>query len=386
MQLGLVGKPSSGKTTFFNAATEKSAKTAPYPFTTIEPNVGVTWVRTKCPHVEIGKPCNPKHGFCVNGNRFVPVEIIDVAGLVPGAHEGRGLGNKFLDDLRQAHVLIHVVDASGSSDAEGNPLKPGERNPEEDVEFLRKELIAWIEGIVQRAWEKVKRMPNEQKERELLEYFTGLGIKREQTEQILNKLGYPEHEDIQREWAEALLAFKPIIIAANKIDVDPAPDNVKELQRKYDYVIPTSGIAEYTLRKAASAGFIRYVPGDPDFEIIKNLTPEQRKGLEYILEKVLEPFGSTGVQKVIDTAVFDVLGYKVVYPVEDENKWTDKKGNVLPDAFLLPPDAKALDLAFAVHTDIGKKFIAAIDARTKKRVGKDHVLKNGDVIKIVAGR
>lgn len=159
MQLGLVGKPSSGKTTFFNAATEGSAKTAPYPFTTIEPNVGVTWVRTKCPHVEIGKECNPNHGFCVEGNRFVPVEIIDVAGLVPGAHEGRGLGNKFLDDLRQADVLIHVVDASGSSDAEGNPLKPGERDPAEDVEFLREEILLWMEGIVQKAWEKVRRCP-----------------------------------------------------------------------------------------------------------------------------------------------------------------------------------------------------------------------------------
>ncbi len=384
MLLGLVGKPSSGKTTFFNAATEQSAKTAPYPFTTIEPNVGVTWVRTNCPHVEIGKPCNPNHGFCIDGERFVPVEIIDVAGLVPGAHEGRGLGNKFLDDLRQASVLIHVVDASGSSDAEGNPLKPGERDPAEDIEFLREEILAWFEGIVQKAWEKVKRMPNDQKDRELLEYFSGLGITREQTESILNKLGYPENN--VREWAEHLLEFKPIIIAANKIDVDPAPENVKELQNKFDFVIPTSGIAEYTLRKAAKAGFIRYVPGDPDFEILKDLTPQQRQGLEYIRERVLEPFGSTGVQQVINTAVFDILGYKVVYPVEDENRWTDKKGNVLPDAFLLPKDATALDLAFKIHTEIGKKFIAAVDARTKKRIGKDHVLKDGDVIKIVAGR
>ncbi len=384
MLLGLVGKPSSGKTTFFNAATEQSAKTAPYPFTTIEPNVGVTWVRTKCPHVEIGKACNPNHGFCMDGNRFVPVEIIDVAGLVPGAHEGRGLGNKFLDDLRQASVLIHVVDASGSSDAEGNPLKPGERDPSEDVEFLREEILAWIEGLVKKAWGKVRRIPNNQKEKTLLEQFTGLGITKEQVQNVLNKLGYPE--EMERDWAEALLEFKPIIIAANKIDVEPAPENVKELQKKYDYVIPTSGIAEYTLRKAARAGVIKYIPGDSDFQVIGTLTEKQKKGLEYIRERVLEPFGSTGVQQVINTAVFDVLKYKVVFPVEDENKWTDKKGNVLPDAFLLPPDATALDLAYAVHTDIGKKFIVAIDARTKKRVGKDHVLKNGDVIKIVAGR
>ncbi|MDN5366872.1 MAG: ribosome-binding ATPase, partial [Candidatus Diapherotrites archaeon] len=116
------------------------------------------------------------------------------------------------------------------------------------------------------------------------------------------------------------------------------------------------------------------------------LTPQQKEGLEYIRERVLEPFGSTGVQKVINTAVFDVLKYKVVFPVEDENKWTDSRGNVLPDAFLLPEDGTALDLAFKIHTDIGKKFIAAIDARTKRRLGKDAILKNEDVIKIVAGR
>ena len=381
MLIGIVGKPSSGKTTFFNAATEQSAKTAPYPFTTIEPNVGVTWVRTKCPHTEIGKECQPNHGFCLEGNRFVPVEIIDVAGLVPGAHEGKGLGNRFLDELRRADVLVHVVDASGGTDAEGNPIRPGERDPSEDVEFLREELLAWFEEIVRKAWEKVKKKPDKG---EITGYFTGLGIGPAKVERIVDRLGYPEGKE--REWAEELLKFKPIIIAANKVDVDPAPDNVKELQRKYSNVVPTSGVAEYTLRKAVRGGYIRYVPGDGSFEVVREMSPRQREGLEYIKERVLEPFGSTGVQQVLNRAVFDVLGYKVVYPVEDENRWTDGKGNVLPDAYLLPPDATALDLAYRIHTEVGERFVAAVDARTKRRIGKDHVLENGDVVKIVTGR
>ncbi len=385
MLLGIIGKPSSGKTTFFNAATEASAKTASYPFTTIEPNRGISWVRVPCPHREIGVPCSPRHGFCLKGNRFVPVDVIDVAGLVPGAHEGRGLGNKFLDDLRQADVFIHVVDASGSTDAEGNPVDPGSHDPAEDVEWLRKELLAWLVEKVKKAWEKTRNMPGDLREKTFRTQFTGLGIDENTAESFINKLGYPSTEEDFYKWADAILQTKPMLIAANKIDVDPAPDIYKELRKRYEHVVPTSALAEYTLRKAASAGYISYVPGDGDFQILRPLTPEQRRGLEYIRERVLEPFGSTGVQEAINEAVLGLKKYKVVFPVENEEKWTDSKGNVLPDAFLLPPEATALDLAFAVHTDLGKKFIAAVDARTKRRISKEYVLKHLDIIKIVAG-
>ncbi len=322
----------------------------------------------------------------MKGNRFVPVDVIDVAGLVPGAHEGRGLGNKFLDDLRQADVFIHVVDASGSTDAEGNPVDPGSHDPAEDVEWLRKELLAWLVEKVKKAWEKTRNMPGDLREKTFRTQFTGLGIDENTAESFINKLGYPSTEEDFYKWADAILQTKPMLIAANKIDVDPAPDIYKELRKRYEHVVPTSALAEYTLRKAASAGYISYVPGDGDFQILRPLTPEQRKGLEYIRERVLEPFGSTGVQEAINEAVLGLKKYKVVFPVENEEKWTDSKGNVLPDAFLLPPEATALDLAFAVHTDLGKKFIAAVDARTKRRISKEYVLKHLDIIKIVAGK
>ncbi len=376
--IGIVGKPSSGKSTFFNAATELNVKTAPYPFTTIEPNVGISWVRVRCPHTEIGRECRPRSGFCLEGNRFVPVKVIDVAGLVPGAHKGRGMGNRFLDDLRQADAFIHVVDASGKTDLEGNP---GEGNPVEEAEFLERELVEWIKEKVVKAWEKVKKLPGEKRDEVLREQFTGLGVRPEEVERIMNRVGYPEGKE--EEWAEEFLSLRTRVIAANKVDVEGSEEWVRELERKFENVVPTSSLAELILRRAARGGYIRYIPGDGDFEVVKDLTDEQRRALD-LARDVMERYGSTGVQEAINKAVLSKN--IVVFPVADENRWTDGEGNVLPDALILQSGSTALDLAYAVHTEIGKRFIAAVDGRTKRRVGKDHELKHLDVIRIVAGR
>ena len=122
MLIGIIGKSNVGKSTFFNAVTDLSVQTANYPFTTIEPNVGVAYVRIECICKEFEVQDNPVHSVCIDGIRFIPVKVIDIAGLVPGAHLGKGIGNKFLDDSRQADALIHVVDASGSTDSEGRPV------------------------------------------------------------------------------------------------------------------------------------------------------------------------------------------------------------------------------------------------------------------------
>ncbi|MEM4201360.1 MAG: GTPase, partial [Nitrososphaerales archaeon] len=114
MLVGIVGKPNTGKSTFFNAATLMNVPMANYPFTTIQPNYGVAYLRKDCVCKRLNVKDNPVNSVCVNGVRLIPVKLVDVAGLVPGASQGRGLGNKFLDDLRQADALIHVVDASGS--------------------------------------------------------------------------------------------------------------------------------------------------------------------------------------------------------------------------------------------------------------------------------
>src|SRR5271157_5635220 len=133
--VGVVGKPNVGKSTFFAAATLKDVPIADYPFTTIQANVGVAYLRTKCVCKEMGVTDKPRNSICVDGTRLIPVKLVDVAGLVEGASEGRGLGNQFLDEVRQADALIQVVDASGSTDSEGRKVPPGSNDPLKDIEM-----------------------------------------------------------------------------------------------------------------------------------------------------------------------------------------------------------------------------------------------------------
>ena len=157
LQIAVTGKPNVGKSSFFNSATLSEVEVASYPFTTIDANKAVAHVVTECPCTELEVTCNPHNSKCVQGKRLIPVELIDVAGLVPGAHEGRGLGNKFLDDLRQARAFIHIIDASGSTDEEGRPCEPGSHDPLEDVEFLEHEITMWLFGILKKNWNKMIR-------------------------------------------------------------------------------------------------------------------------------------------------------------------------------------------------------------------------------------
>lgn len=384
IEIGIAGKPNAGKSTFFKSATLADADIANYPFTTIKPNIGIGYVRVKCVCQELGVEC----GKCIEGWRFIPVKLIDVAGLVPDAHKGKGLGNEFLDDLRQSEAIVHVVDASGSTDENGNEIGVGERDPVEDVKFLLNELDMWIFGILKRNWDKVVRKAKAEKRdyvKFILEPLSGLGFEESMVREAfrgfddLQRISEEELKLISRELRER--RFK-MVISANK--VDKAPKNLLEKLKKFDnFVVPTSASYELTLRTAAKAGFIKYLPGDPDFKILKELNEKQKKALEKIREFLLE-FGSTGVQNVINRLVFDVLGYIVVYPVEDEKKFTDSKGNILPDAFLVKRGTTARELAYKIHTDIGKSFIYGMDAKKKMRVAEDYELKDRDVIRIVS--
>ncbi len=396
MQIGIVGAPNQGKSTLFNALTQAGAETAPYPFTTIKANQGVGFLRVRCPCVDFGVKCNPKHGYCRAGERFVPVTLLDVAGLVPGAHKGRGLGNQFLDNLRQASALIHVVDVSGSTNSHGEKVARGSYDPAETIRFLEEEIDLWFFGILEKNWDKFSRKVKQENKKlteQIAIQFTGLGVKEAQVERALHETRLPDDPTI---WGKSdLIGFatrlreisKPMLIAANKIDIEGAQENYERLTMEFPnyQIIPVSAESELALRNAAKAGIIDYIPGDLRFRINdkSGLDEKQRHGLDF-LKHFLEIHKKTGVQEVLNMAVFDLLKYIVVYPVGQ--KLADKDGNILPDAYLMPPDTTALDFAYTLHTEFGDNFVAAIDMRTKNKVGKDHVLKDGDVIELICGR
>ncbi len=389
LSVALAGKPNAGKSTFFRAATMADVDVGNYPFTTIDPNQGVSYARTECPCLDLAERCGS--GNCHDGKRYVPVELLDVAGLVPGAHEGRGLGNQFLDALTDADVILHVVDAAGATDAEGEPVDVGAHDPVDDVDFVSQELDLWLASIVDRNWETLERgsrSPDFDIDDALTDMLTGVGATAADVAAVLRDLSYPADprawDDGQREQlARAIRArTKPTVVVANKADIAPA-DQLDRLQDAAETVVPTTADGELALRRAADAGLVAYDPGDPDFEIVGDVSEDQADGLERI-RSVMAEWGGTGVQTAIDTAVYDVLDHISVYPVRNETNWTDADGTVLPDAYLLPAHATPVDLAHAVHTDIGEGYLHAVDARSGRRIGEDHELAEGDVIKIVS--
>ncbi|MBR4216364.1 MAG: redox-regulated ATPase YchF [Candidatus Methanomethylophilaceae archaeon] len=395
MQIGIVGKPNVGKSTFFGAATMAPVEIANYPFTTIEPNKGVAYVRAPCPCKELGVTCTPHNSLCVNGTRMIPVELLDVAGLVPDAWQGKGLGNQFLDDLRQADALINVVDVSGSTDIEGLPVDPGTHDPTEDILFLRREIECWMREIIKNGFSKIARqarMQGSKPELILHERLAGLNVTEAQVKEALKVVSLP---DDPTKWDDDLLLAlcteirakaKPMIAAMNKADIAPE-GNIEKVKAINEMCVVTMAETELALKKAAAAGLIEYVPGDPTFTIApgKTLNDAQKKALDY-MKANMEKYGGTGIQQCIEDAAYKMLDLIVVYPVEDENKFTDHFGRVLPDAFLVPRGSTAKDLAYKIHTDLGDKFIRAVNARTKRTVGADYELQNGDIIRIVANK
>ena len=390
MQIGLLGKANVGKSTFFSAATETAVASGNFPFTTIEPNVGVAYVQSDC----ACKHFDLKHDneLCINGTRLIPIKLIDVAGLVPGAHEGKGLGNQFLDDARQAEVLIHVIDIAGTTDIQGQSVPVGTHDPLEDVSFVQDEFDQWFIEILKREWDKITREVDQKRAKltdGIANRFSGLGIKDYQVQLVLQKQGLitrnPKEwndSDIENFVKELRKNTKPMIIAANKADLCHDLDIMKKIS---DIVIPCSAETELLLRKASKAGIINYNSGDNGFKINaeKEIPTPQQKALD-LVSTIFSKIESTGIQKILNTAVFDSLNLIAVFPVEDETKLTNKDGVILPDTKLLPQDSTAKDLAGLIHADIAKGFLHAIDCKTKQRISGEQKLKHGDVIKIVS--
>ncbi|MCX6773077.1 MAG: YchF-related putative GTPase [Candidatus Micrarchaeota archaeon] len=408
MLIGVVGAPNKGKSTFFSAATLVDAAIANYPFTTINPNRGVTYVRTPCPHVAFGLPkCDPKNSRCVDGMRLVPINIIDVAGLVPGAHEGKGLGNKFLDNLREADALIQVVDGTGKTDLQGNPCDSCD--PIAETGFLNDEVAYWLADIMLRGEGKPHggmahgtgspgSAAVSSGVHEMAKRLSGLKIDETMLLHAAGECGLDIAAGVPNEegalsLARAVLKVRmPIVVAFNKMDATGARENFEKVNGNEEAeedtvgkIFPCSAAIELALRKAADHHLIDYVPGGKKFGVIGSPDEKQKEALVKMAAFVFANGGS-GVQEIIDYVVYKKLKGIVVFPVEDEHKFTNHKGEVLPDAFLVPQGTTVHQLAGMVHTDLANKFIGAVDVKRKMRVGADHALANGDVIKIVAGR
>jgi ribosome-binding ATPase len=384
--IGIVGAPNKGKSTLFSAMTMADAEIADYPFTTIKPNLGVAYASKECVEKELGVKCKPRNSLCVNGIRKLPVNLVDVAGLVPGAHIGKGMGNQFLNDLMAADSLIQVVDISGKTDSNGNASDSSD--PSEDVRMVKEELREWLADIL------VKHMPALSKradgDKALLELLSGFRATEEQVKRAaeasyltLTNVHW-KTEDASKFAAAFLDLNKPLVVAANKLDKS-SDAKLAELRKKLPgvNVVGCSAAIELALRKAAKGGVIDYLPGAKSFEYKGKPSREQESALEYMLAYIKKN-GGTGVQELIDTCVFRLFDNIVVYPVEDENKYTDHFGNVLPDAILTGKGTTAMEFAGRIHTELAKKMMYGIDAKKKIRIGKDYKLLDNDVIKIVS--
>ncbi len=389
MLIGVAGKTNVGKTTFFSAATMVEAEIADRAFTTIKPNIGVSYARAKCACTKLGVKCAPVNSLCIDGNRLIPVKLIDVAGLVEGAHMGKGLGNQFLSDIMEADALIHVVDFSGASDTHGNPAGDGQGDPVRDIEFFERELDYFIAGILERSLLQLKRKLQQDKQTKLesLIYaqLSGLKISFDQIKDILKETAFTfdsDREAVLSFASEARKACKPIVIAANKCDLPAARENFRRLKGGINApAVACSSESELALRRAAQKNVIEYLPGDADFSVIKEVDDRQGKALEFIRD-VMRELGNTGVQQAINTAVFDLLGMVVVYPAANITHLSDSKGNVLPDAFLVKRGTTLKDFAGMVHTAMAERFIGGFDLK-KRKLGADYILQDGDVVEIL---
>ncbi|KIW62597.1 hypothetical protein PV04_10758 [Phialophora macrospora] len=410
--IGLVGKPSSGKSTTLNSLTDASSKVGNFPFTTIDPQraVGYLQVDCACKRKGLTDKCRPNYGSCVDGKRSVPIELLDVAGLVPGAHEGKGLGNKFLDDLRHADALIHVVDVSGTTDAEGKATRG--YDPSVDVEWLRGEIVRWIQGNLMDKWGSIKRRHVAIKAspvETLQGQFSGYGSTSSIVARTLDKLQLKQPLE---EWSDETIlkvvnAFTdekfPTVLALNKIDHPDADRNIAKIakQQPADSIVLCSAISEVFLRRLAKQGYIKYKEGaeyldtrqdlieqgDPDGGGLKEMDDKLAQRIENLKDMVLYRFGSTGVVQVLSRAAA-LLGLVPVFPVKNIHTYGSGSAGttaVFRDCVLIKKGSTVADAARKI---MGDAPIAFIEGDGGRRVAEDSLIEVGknDILSFHVGR
>ncbi|ORY90573.1 P-loop containing nucleoside triphosphate hydrolase protein [Syncephalastrum racemosum] len=379
--IACVGKPSAGKSSFLNAVSDAAAKVGNYPFTTIKPNHGVSYVPIDCVCKKHDKKddCRPRYGRCVDGVRYVPIQIMDVAGLVPGASEGQGLGNQFLDDLRHAQALIHVVDVSGTTDQNGKETQG--YDPINDINWLRTEIHSWISNNLLKRWGSIIRRHVALKANPvdtLQTQFSGYGSTTLVVAKALDKSGIKTpleswDEDTVKKLVEFFMDERfPTIVAMNKIDHPDADKNITRIMRRYDQnkLVLTSALAENFLRKIQKQGYINYVEGTdmvdtkedlPDSDL-KEMDEKLKNRVEKVQDLVLYRYGSTGVQDVLVKAI-ETLGVVPVYPVKNVTSFGassgSSKGGAFRDCVLLWPGTTVREFAKILHPEIDKYYLYA---------------------------
>ena len=391
MLIGIVGKPSAGKSSFLNALTKSSiAKVANYPFTTIEPNIGVGYAYRKCVCKEMNVSC----GQCINNLRPVPIKIIDVAGLVPGASEGKGRGNQFLNDLGQADLLIHIIDASGSLNEECEDVEPGSHDPLVDIQFLESEIEMWILNILNNGCDKFIRVARTSKstfEDIFTERLSGIKITKNQIKKVLTSNAiYPKlitdwNNDLLLEFAKEIRKVsKPILLVANKIDRPSAKENISKIKEMRPETIFISALTEITLQNLDKQEKIKYYQLENRIEIL-NLNEKEKQIIQKINDEILKRNMGTGIPNILSN-VIDILDYITAYPVADGSHLTDQEGRVLPDVHLIPKGTTAKELAGRIHKDLMENFVCGIDVRSNKKLGENYELQDRDIIKIMSSK
>ena len=397
IKIGLIGKTNTGKTTFFNAATLSSAEISTYPFTTKRAEAAIANAITLCVHPEFNVIDNPNNSKCNDGWRYIPIELIDLPGLIKDAWKGKGLGNQFLSIAAQSDVLLHIVDVSGSVDASGKVTEVGAGDPISDFADIEEELIMWYHKILEGNRDKISKLIKSGTDPidALTELYRGIGVNKGHVKEVLRLTGLEEKnfddfdvQDTKKLASQLRKISKPTLIVANKIDIEGGDKTFDRLREHYNdtIVVPASADSELSLRRAEQKKLIKYSPGSEQFEIINqgDLNQKQKEALEFIKKEIMGEYMRTGVQFAINIAVFKLLKMNSVYPVANEEKLSDKKGRVLPDLILMKEGATVKDLAGEIHTDLQKGLLYAKDLRYNLRLPVTYQLRDRDVISLVS--